>query len=532
MPASILIVDDNPANLLAVEAVLEPLGHRLVRANSGSEALMRVLDEDFAAILLDVQMPGLDGYETASLIKQRERSRHIPIIFLTAINREPSQVFRGYAHGAVDYLLKPFDAGILRSKVSVFVELFHRGEQIERQAALLRKHELEAMERRSQLRFRTLTDSMPQCVWAMSADGRIYYANRVWLALAGPSTPAPSLSEAGLLSIHPDERARFSAAWRQALESGHPFEMQYRLRRESDGVYRWHLGRAVPERDETGALCGWIATATDIHDQKTIEEKLETLAAELREAVSARDQFLSVASHELRTPLTSLQLTVQRLLRSLTRSAAQDPEAVLAKLRTVEQQVRRQVSLVEKLLDVSRISSGQLQLELEPVDAALVTREVAARFDDELSNAGCTVQVVAEAPVIGRWDRMRLDQVVTNLLSNAVKYGPGKPIEIRVQSAGDKAKITVIDQGIGIADEDQRRLFQRFVRVVADRNYSGFGLGLWISRRIVEALGGKIDVRSEPGRGSAFVVELPLEGPSEAPVEDGLSQADRLKRRA
>ncbi|MBA3433774.1 MAG: response regulator, partial [Actinobacteria bacterium] len=159
--AKLLLVDDRPENLLALEALLEPLGQELVRAESGEEALRHLLRDEFAAILLDVQMPGLDGFETAELIKRRERSRHIPILFLTAISKDAEHVFRGYGAGAVDYLMKPFDPHILRAKVAVFIDLWQKTVEIRRQDALLKQQELTAIERASEERYRFLGDSIP-----------------------------------------------------------------------------------------------------------------------------------------------------------------------------------------------------------------------------------------------------------------------------------------------------------------------------------------------------------------------------------
>src|SRR5258706_1697399 len=170
--AAILVVDDHPANLVALEAVLEPLGHELVKCSSGEEALRHVLAPDFALILLDVPMPGLDGFKTAQLIKDRQKSRDIPIIFITALSRDSTHVFRGYSHGAVDYLLKPFDPDILRSKISVFVQLFLQKAKIKEQAALLREREREAHEKKAQERVRRLVEAMPLCVWATGTNGQ------------------------------------------------------------------------------------------------------------------------------------------------------------------------------------------------------------------------------------------------------------------------------------------------------------------------------------------------------------------------
>ena len=184
--ASILIVDDHPANLVALEAILEPLGHELVLARRAKRRSRNILHREFALILLDVQMADMNGFETASLIKQHPRSRHIPIIFITAVNRDAAHVFRGYSHGAVDYLVKPFDADILRSKAAVFIELFIRGEKLKLQERLLREREREALERKSQERYRRLLDAMPECIWAADADGQVNYWNRAGLDVLRP----------------------------------------------------------------------------------------------------------------------------------------------------------------------------------------------------------------------------------------------------------------------------------------------------------------------------------------------------------
>ncbi|MBN8473063.1 PAS domain S-box protein [Corallococcus exiguus] len=271
--AAILMVDDHPANLLALEAILEPLGQDLVKATSGEEALKQLLQRDFAVILMDVQMPGLDGFQTAALIKQRERTRTIPIIFLTALSRDAAHVFKGYAHGAVDYLLKPFDPEILRSKVSVFVDLFLKEQQLQRQAALLRQRDREALERQSALRYRRLTESLPEPMWAARADGALTYANRAWRDYTGHHEGYELSLSSFLLDVHPVDRERMRGVWSDGLVQVQGSSQEFRLRRK-DGVYRWHLARAVPEHDEHGQLVGWLAIATDIDDKRRAEEAL------------------------------------------------------------------------------------------------------------------------------------------------------------------------------------------------------------------------------------------------------------------
>ena len=277
--ASILMVDDHPSNLLALEAILEPLGQELVKANSGEEALKFLLQREFAVILMDVQMPGMDGFQAAALIKQRERTRTIPIIFLTALSRDAAHIFKGYAHGAVDYLLKPFDPEILRSKVSVFVDLFLKEQQIQRQSALLRQKEREALERQSELRYRRLLDSLPETMWAARPDGVLYYANQAWRDYTGLDSEEIS-TQYFLEYFHPADRAAMAGRWREVLHQGERSESEFRMRRK-DGTWRWHLGRATAERDENGRVIGFICVATDIDDKKRAEDALARFKATL-----------------------------------------------------------------------------------------------------------------------------------------------------------------------------------------------------------------------------------------------------------
>jgi PAS domain S-box-containing protein len=284
MTTNILLVDDRNENLLALEAVLEPLGQRLVKASSGEEALRHLLRQDFAVILLDVQMPGLDGFETAALVKEREKSRHIPIIFLTAISKDAHFVFKGYSVGAVDYISKPFDPDILRSKVSVFVDLYRKNEQLKRQSELLqasekreRERQVAELKRASERRYKQLAESMPQIVWTARADGALTYLNRRWLDYTGVAPD--DAAERGLeRAIHPSELKKYHAQWGAAVENGDNFEATYRFRRGSDGDYRWHLVRAIPIRGDDGSVASWIGTNTDIDDRKRAEEALRLLA--------------------------------------------------------------------------------------------------------------------------------------------------------------------------------------------------------------------------------------------------------------
>ena len=266
--AKLLLVDDRPENLLALEAILEPLDADLVRADSGEEALRRLLHEEFAAILLDVQMPGMDGFQTAELIKQRERTRHVPILFLTAISKDAEHVFRGYSAGAVDYLMKPFEPLILRAKVAVFIELWQKTVEIRRRDALLAEQELATVERESELRYRSLADAVPQIVWTAGTDGVVNYRNERWYELTGLPRDGTSVWQE---FVHPDDAAATGAAWEEALRTRTPLDAEYRIRL-ADGTYRWFLGRALPTAD------GWVGTSTDIEDRKLAEERQAFIA--------------------------------------------------------------------------------------------------------------------------------------------------------------------------------------------------------------------------------------------------------------
>ncbi len=251
----------------------------------------------------------------------------------------------------------------------------------------------------------------------------------------------------------------------------------------------------------------------DADDAATAEELARRAAAaldnarlyrEAQDAIRLRDEFLSIASHELKTPLTALGLGIE----------AYERRAILpsSDANVLRRQVKRLATLVDGLLDVTRISAGRLELEYEELDLAAVVRDVAARYEHDAERARSELRVDASRPVVGRWDRLRVEQVVSNLLSNAIKYGPGRPIELRVDAHDDRARITIHDEGIGIAPAALPRIFERFERGVSHRQYGGLGLGLYVARQVVEAMGGTIEARSEPGRGATFVVELPIRG--------------------
>jgi signal transduction histidine kinase/PAS domain-containing protein len=272
------------------------------------------------------------------------------------------------------------------------------------------------------------------------------------------------------------------------------------------GVLTIFTSRSGRRYTRTDLSFGW-----ELAHRAALSLENARLYREAREAIRLRDEFMSIASHELKTPLTPLSLKLQALARELARHTDAVPRRVVESYLVVgTRQVKKLSELVGDLLDVSRITAGRLRLELEDVDLDALVREVLARYEPQAVRAGSTLHLECGVPgLVGRWDRLRLEQVVTNLVDNAVKYGDGKPIHVRLEASGGRALLAVRDEGIGIAPEHLPRLFGRFERAVSERHYGGLGLGLYITRTLVEALGGQVRVESAPGQGSTFTVELP-----------------------
>jgi PAS domain S-box-containing protein len=269
--SNILLVDDRPENLLALEAILEPLEQNLLYAHSGEEALRQLLRNDAAVILLDVQMPIMDGFETAMLIKQRERTKYIPIIFVTAISKDEEHVFRGYSAGAVDYVFKPFSPEVLRSKVAVFIELHEKTRQLRQQAELLKEQELAELRRESEERYRFLAEAQPDQIWTATPSGELDYVNQRVLDYFDASF-SEHVAGGWTDVTHPEDLARTLQLWQQALDTGTPYENELRLQRAADESYRWHLTRAVVMRNRSGEIVKWFGSNTDIDDRKRAEE--------------------------------------------------------------------------------------------------------------------------------------------------------------------------------------------------------------------------------------------------------------------
>jgi signal transduction histidine kinase len=387
--AKLLIVDDLPENLLALEALIKREDRQVFKALSADEALSLLLEHEFAMAILDVQMPGMNGFELAELMRGTEKTKNIPIVFVSAAGRELNYAFKGYESGAVDFLHKPLDIHAVKSKVNVFVDLYRQRKAL--------KQQLDALERARQ-------------------------------------------------------------------------------------------------------------------EQEALLMQLQSTQNELEHAVRMRDDFMSIVSHEVRTPLNGLILETQ--LRQLHLAKDNASAFTMDKLKAMvdrdERQIQSLIRLIEDMLDVSRIRTGKLSIRTSAFDLAELVVNLVESYSAQIAAADCVVTLSAKDPVIGVWDEFRIEQVVANLLTNALRYGAHKPIHVKVYAEDNEARVDVVDNGIGISPENQKRIFQQFERVCAKHAVAGLGLGLFISDQIVAAHAGAITVQSEEGKGSLFRVSLPL----------------------
>ena len=536
---SILIVDDSADKLVALESILLDLRVDIVKARSGKEALRRLLTQDFAVVLLDVRMPVLDGFETATLIRERSRTEHTPIIFITAFGDE-THVARGYSLKAVDYILTPVVPEVLRTKVSVFVELFRATAEMKRHADSLRQ-------RAAQLH--RLASSSLAINSALSLDQMLAVLTESAREILG--------AEGARAVAHVDERRTHRAVSAASVipdvDDGDPpassvvsgTNRAYRTNRSlrplrtgpgedgnGDGRLRTYdvLGAPLTGRDGRNmglvevfgnANCGFTQEDEDLLVQLAQMTSIaieNTLFGEAREANRLKEEFLSTLSHELRTPLSAMISWLWMLRRK-----ALDPEAAARAIEAVDRNARAQARLVDDLLDVSRIVTGKLQLDCRSLELGPV---VEAATDSLTAAAEAKAITLARLidPAAGRvlGDADRLQQVIWNLLSNAIKFTPrGGRVEVHLHRAGSSVEARVSDTGQGIAPGFLPHVFERFRQAdpSSTRTSGGLGLGLAIVRQLVELHGGSVEALSAgEGRGATFVVSLPLATRPEEPL--------------
>ncbi|MBW4448326.1 MAG: response regulator [Spirirestis rafaelensis WJT71-NPBG6] len=567
---NILLVDDHPENLIALEAILEGLDQNLVKAYSGAEALRCLLHQDFAVILLDVQMPEMDGFETATLIRQRERSRNTPIIFLTAFGINDTMLFKGYTLGAVDYLSKPIDSVILKSKVIVFVELFKKTLEVKRQAAELANINSEL--RQSEEKFRALSACSPIAIFLTDIQGKFTYTNPNCQAFYNFQLDE-TWEEGWAKCIYTEDRDRVLADLSRSIGCGQTYSDEFRICQPNNALCWVHVRTSVMYSDKR-ELIGYVGTIEDITERKQAEIVREQMIREQAARAQAeaanrmKDEFLAIVSHELRTPLTSILGWSKQLL---TRKF--DTTTINRALTTIERNAQSQAQLIEDILDVSKIIRGKLQLQLKTVNLVTLIETLLETVRPQAEAKAIQLESIFDPQVqIVCGDGQRLRQVIGNLLSNAIKFtskagrveiklsmkiddgqsaiGNGKqggqqgqegqafsslsspsPLSPRTPPLPPSpplstyAQITVTDTGIGINPEFIPYVFDRFRQADSSstRSYGGLGLGLTIARHLVELHNGKIYAYSEgEGKGATFTVDLPLPKANQLMVESAV----------
>ena len=513
--ANILLVDDRPEKLLALEAVLGSLGQNLVRANSGKEALRALLRDQFAVILLDVSLPGMDGFETASLIRKRPQTEHTPVIFITSINATENHIAQGYSLGAVDYMLTPIVPEVLKAKVAVFVDLFKKTEQVRVQAEQLR--ELEEQHHRRQLaeavdrleaetkrnRFFSLAVDM---LAIAGFDGYFKQVNPTWLRTLGYSEE--ELKARPLIDfVHPEDcQSTLRELKRLTLGSTTEyFENRYQC---EDGSFRWLGWTAAPFPAERLVYI----FARDITGQKQADAEIQHLNQELKQRVNdlmevnkELEAFNYSISHDLRGPLRSMQGFASALLEEF-----QEPLGPIGReyAQRIVSSGRYMDTLLRDLLAYSRLTASELALS--PIELEPLLADVIEQLQSEIKQKRATI--VVEPPldsVLGHASTLR--HIFGNLIGNALKFTePESAPRIRIftESGADSVRVWVEDNGIGIAAEHQGRIFGLFERLHSGPNYSGTGVGLAIVRKGAERMGGRVGVDSKVGKGSRFWVEL------------------------
>ena len=561
---SILIVDDRPDKMLAYEAILSDLKENIVCARSGKEALRCLLQQDFAVILLDVNMPGMDGFETAAMIRQRQRSETTPIIFISAVNDTENHVSRGYSIGAVDYILTPVVPEILRAKIAVFVDLFKKTELVKRQAEerekLIREQAARAEAESRQERFAFLADASNVLAGSLDYDETLRNLAVLVVPRVADFCVALAAEEDGSMRqvamAHRDP-AEEPAMRRLAEEFGsspaaekggahvlktgksqmvcdvHDGQLRevYSEKADRDWIrslaaksfiavpLRAHeriLGAIVMINTRPGKMCGpdELALAEELAhraalalDNAGLYKSAQKARAESDRANRAKDSFLAMLSHELRTPLTPVLTSVVALEQS-----DNLPDEMRASLQMIRRNVELEARLIDDLLDLTRISKGKVQLNLETADAHLFLRSALEICEADIRKKKLTLRTEFAAQNAAlEADPARLQQIFWNLIKNAVKFTPeGGQLGIRTENRDGTLRVAVSDTGMGIDAETLPKIFNAFEQGERTQ-FGGLGLGLAISKTLVETHHGSLIAESEGrDKGATFTAIFPL----------------------
>ena len=517
----VLIVDDRPENILPLRKILEL--HRFVvdSAESGEEALKKVLKNTYAVIILDVQMPGMDGFEVASAIAGFGKARDTSIMFLSAVNTDKKFITQGYTAGAVDYLTKPVDPDILVLKVKTLHKLYKQQQDLRamqeslQQEIEIRKRAQDALAVRVQ-ELQTVLASLPQIAFTTAPDGHLEYVNEHWFRYAANARIFPD--------VHPDDD--LTDPWRATMTTGTELAREVRLKDRTTGEYRYHLLRVLPIRQQN-ALMGWIGTFTDIHAQKQAADDLEQQVevrtaelqlknAELEQTNHELQQFTWVVSHDLKEPLRKIQL-LNDTIREM--HLKDNPEAVSLLDRSIRSSARMS-GLINDLLAYSQLSAPE---PFEPTDLNSLLSELLLDFDDLIARKKAIVSV-GPIPMLDTIPT-RIRQVFQNLIGNALKFAKAdvppviairaelvaaKAIDATPSADGEYCRIVVQDNGIGFDEKFVSRIFVIFQRLHNRTDYEGTGIGLAIAKKNIDKHYGLISARSQLNEGACFIIVLPV----------------------
>lgn len=489
--AAILLVDDREEGLLSLEVALRELGQDLVKARSGQEALSLLFDQDFAVVLLDVHMPGMDGFETAELIRKRERSRYTPIIFVTAADATPRDIARGYAVGAVDYLFKPFAPEVLKAKTAIFLDLFRKSQELQA----------------SEQRFRTLVTNIPGAVYRLvpGTSGQALFVTDPIERISGFPVRDFLERRRTLVEIaHPEDRPRILAAADEAVRQRKPYALDYRILHRG-GETRWVHDKGQAVYDGRGNARLLDGALFDITDRKLAEQELKRRTHELETANKELDAFSYSVSHDLRAPLRAIDGFSQILLSEHGGSLNDDARRLLA---IVRENTNKMAQLINDLLEFSRM--GRASVCRSEVDLTDLVRSVLN--DLAPTYAGHPAELSVDPLPSARCDPALVRLIFLNLLSNAVKYTrPRETRRIAVggRVEGDENVYFVRDNGVGFSMDYAHKLFGVFQRLHSPKEFEGTGVGLALVQRVVHRHGGRVWADAKPGEGATFYFTLP-----------------------
>lgn len=487
----ILIVDDKTENIFSLTNLLESKGFLVDSTSSGEEALRKVLRQKYALIILDVQMPIMNGFEVAEALGSFSLTRDIPIIFLSAINIDKKYITKGYNSGAVDYLTKPVDPDILLLKVKVFYRLYEQNLQlVEAERKLKREIEIRKLaqiELKDRVQYlHTILESLPQITFKAASNGVITFVNNHWYKYSKSAQDFPE--------HHPS----FTPIWsrfRECIEGKSALEYEVKIKNLESGLFRYHLLRIIPIVDNN-LLKKWVGTFTDIEDQKQIEHK--------------KDEFLTIASHELKTPLTSIKGYIQLLDRISNEFENKNVSNLVTR---AQNQVLKLESLISDLLDVSKINNGRLLMNMDYFNLEDLIKNVIYTIEQIHHDSSIKIERsgdLFDIQVYG--DVIRVEQVFINFLTNAFKYSPGTDIiYVRTKYEGNTVSIEVEDFGIGIPKEKQNHVFNKFYRVKETSvSFQGLGIGLYICSEIIKQHNGTYGIKNKSGKGTIVYFTLPI----------------------